>query len=431
MRILMGGYLPSYEPEEEGEISLGKVGGGGAISTFNLARKLVEKGIDVEFIAPGLKNFRGKVDGIHVVYDKEFLSNFKNNLEIMGTQKSPLAYDKHKKIFFNIFKKGEFDIYHSLGGIFCIGPTLAANEYGIPSVMTINNHWPVCFFSKWCWNEETCRGCGQLKFTKCIFREGLSHTLMSPILLAIKNKSMAMRQRAIEEADKIVPVSEYLKDTLIRFGFEAGKIVPIYDIFQPQKRAKQEYLPYFCCVGRIVREKGLKYALYAMQKVVDEHPEARLLIIGEESPKSPLVFLSQKEKIIRLTRKLGMSKNVTFTGWIPHNGVLDIISKSTAVVFPSVCPEAFGMAVLEGMACGRPAIVTDQGGTPEIVENMENGIIVPPRDSRGLAKEMIYLLDNPVEVKRMGRNAFETVKRKFDPDIIANKHINLYQRLIA
>ena len=422
MKILMFGFLPYYE--KDGILFPGDhLGGGVATATFNLARSLVERGTEVKIIVPGPKNFSGEIDGIQVVLRKEFQANFTNNLKIMGTQKSPLAFKKYKKIFNNIIEKEEFDIFHTQMGANSVGPALAANEYGIPSVMTIHTHWPVCFFFELCWDEEICRECAQFKFMKCIFRKGLAYSLLSPIFLAIKNESMAMRRKAMAEADKIVTVSNYLKDTLIKFGFEDENIVPIYNIFQPQKRANQEYLPYFCCVARIAKEKGLKYALYALQKVVNRHSEAKLIIIGGGRS-------SEKKKLIGLTRKLGLSKNVIFTGWKQNDEVLDIISKSTAVVFPSVCPEPFPMAVLEGMGCGKPVIATNRGGVPEIIEDGNTGFLVPPHESEKLAEDMIYLLDNPNEVKRMGSNAFETVKRKCNPDIIANEHIKLYQSLI-
>jgi len=430
MKILMGGFSPFYEIRNRTLSSEVEAGGMGT-AMFNLSRSLVEKGIEVKIIAPGPKNFRGEVNGIQVVYKKEFQANFKNNLKIMGTQKSPLAFKKFKKIFYNIFEKEEFDIFHTHGvSPFTEGPILAANELGIPSVTTVHGHWPVCFNTKLYWNGDICEGCKrkQCKFIKCVFHEDLASILMLPLFLVIKNKNMAMRQKALEKTDKIVTVSKYLKDTLIRFGFEDEKIIPIYNIFHPQKRPNQEYLPYFCCVGRIVKEKGLKYALYAFKKVVNEHSEARLLIIGERQSYD---LLSEKRKLIGLTRKLGLSKNVIFTGWKPNDVVLDIISKSTAVVFPSVGPEIFPMAVLEGMGCGKPVIATSRGGVPEIVEDGNNGFLVPPHDSEKLAEEMIYLLDKPNEVKRMGRNAFETVKRKCNPDIIANEYIKLYQSLIS
>jgi glycosyltransferase involved in cell wall biosynthesis len=431
MKILMAGYFPFYEYEIRNRtLSLEVEAGGVGTALFNLARSIVDKGIEVEIIAPGPKDFRGVVSGIQVVYKKEFQANFKNNLKIMGTQKSPLALKKSKKKNHEIFEKEEFDIFHTHGASpFTGGPILAANELRIPSVMTVHGHWPVCFNNKLYWNGDICEGCKrkQFKFIKCIFHEDLRSILMLPLFLAMKNKNMAVRQKAIEKTGKIVTVSNYLKDILIRFGFEDEKIIPIYNAFQPQKRPNQEYLPYFCCVGRIFKEKGLKNVLYALPKVVNEHPEVKLLIIGE---KRPYDLLSEKKKLIELTRKLGLSKHVMFTGWKPNDVVIDFISKSTAVVFPSVGPEIFPMAILEGMGCGKPVIATNLGGIPEIVEDGNNGSLVPPHDSEKLAKEMIFLLDNPAEVQRMGKNALETVKRKCNPDIITNEHIKLYQSLI-
>jgi len=426
----MAGFFPFYEFGNRTLSSRVGIGGAGH-AMFNLSRNLVEKGIEVEIITAGPKNFREDVNGIQVVYKKELQANFKNDLKIMGTQKSPLAFKKFKKIFYDFFEKEEFDIFHTHGASpFTEGPILAAKELGIPSVTTVHGHWPVCFNSKLYWKGDICEGCKrkQCKFIKCVFHEDLASIIRLPLFLAIKNTNMAMRQKALEKTDKIVTVSKYMKNILIKFGFEGEKIILIYNIFQPQNRPNQEYLPYFCCAGRIIKEKGLKYALYAFKKVVNEHSEARLLIIGDGASYK---ILPEKKKLVGLTRKLGLSKNVIFTGWKTNDEVLDLISKSTAVVFPSVGPETLGMAVLEGMGSGKPVIATNRGGIPEIVEDGNNGFLVPPHDSEKLAEEMIYLLDNPNEVKRMGGNAFETVKRKCNPDSIANEYIKLYQSLIS
>jgi glycosyltransferase involved in cell wall biosynthesis len=77
--------------------------------------------------------------------------------------------------------------------------------------------------------------------------------------------------------------------------------------------------------------------------------------------------------------------------------------RCSIAVAPSVCPEAFGIVVLEAMACGRPVITSRTGGLSEIVVDGETGLLVPPGDSIALTTALKRLLTDHDLRQKMGQ----------------------------
>ena len=97
---------------------------------------------------------------------------------------------------------------------------------------------------------------------------------------------------------------------------------------------------------------------------------------------------------------------------------------------PSVY-EPLGMVAIEAMACGVPVVASAVGGLPEVVENGNTGILVPPRDPEALAAALIRLLDSPQRARQMGSKGRERATRVFSPKVIGERYADLYRRLAA
>jgi mannosyltransferase len=100
-------------------------------------------------------------------------------------------------------------------------------------------------------------------------------------------------------------------------------------------------------------------------------------------------------------------------------------------VMPSV-REAFGMSLVEAMACGKPVIATRiPGVTDTIVEDGKTGILVAPRDADGLAAAIRSLLDDPAAAAAMGARARAAVTQRFALDAAAERWSAIYQKVIG
>ena len=92
--------------------------------------------------------------------------------------------------------------------------------------------------------------------------------------------------------------------------------------------------------------------------------------------------------------------------------------------------EGTSRAILEAMACGLPIVTTDVPGCKEPVSHDINGKIVPPRDVSSLSDAMIYFIDNPTEIPKMGQQSREIVEKKYDVNAVVQtivEQLNLTQ----
>jgi glycosyltransferase involved in cell wall biosynthesis len=163
--------------------------------------------------------------------------------------------------------------------------------------------------------------------------------------------------------------------------------------------------------------KGLRYLLEAVSQVRKKQP-VKLTVIGE--PK-------KNGTIKKLVAELGIGDIVCFTGRIKNEEFADYYSKATIAVVPSLY-EGFGLPAAEAMACGVPLISTNGGALPEVVGDA--GIIVEPADSVALAKEIIFLLNNADQRKKMAKAGIERVDAIFNWSKAAGDMVDVYREAI-
>src|SRR3954451_17808060 len=106
------------------------------------------------------------------------------------------------------------------------------------------------------------------------------------------------------------------------------------------------------------------------------------------------------------------ARDVFLAGWHGHDELPSFLAASDVVVLPSV-REQFGQVLVEGMACGRPAIAVDAFGPAEIVRHGETGWLVEPDDPVSLANALVEAVNPPVERRRRGRHAAQAPCPRF------------------
>ncbi len=148
-------------------------------------------------------------------------------------------------------------------------------------------------------------------------------------------------------------------------------------------------------------EKDHATALRAMKLVLDEIPDARLLVIGDGPLRQPLE---------QLAGELGVAGNVVFAG--SRSDAASVLA-SVDVALLSSYTECFPMAVLEAMACEVPVVATEVGGLPDMVDDGVTGQLVPTRDPRAMANALIKVIRDPGRTAEMGRAARERVLERF------------------
>jgi len=211
---------------------------------------------------------------------------------------------------------------------------------------------------------------------------------------------------------------------IIPNGVDTNRYVPLSHKAKLSMREKlglpiDEKLVIF--VGRLHPVKGLDTLLYAWQKVSQsiEIDRARLLIVGE-GPEEP--FLRQ------LVSQLGLEATTLFLG--RRDNVVKYLQSTDVLVLPSLS-EGLPNALLEAMACGLAAVATNVGGSNDVINNLENGVLIHPRDPKALSDALLTLLNDKKLADRLGQEARKTIEERYSLDQVVNQYMRLYQSLVS
>jgi len=232
-------------------------------------------------------------------------------------------------------------------------------------------------------------------------------------------------------ADRVTTVSAYLKREvcwLYRLPEEKVEVVPnavVAEEFRREvdpEKVKGEYGlpsgPLVVFPGRLEYQKGPDLLLEAIPRVL-ERREAGFAFTGTGSMRGGLE---------QRARELGVAHAVRFVGFLPFQKYVELLNACDLVCIPSR-NEPFGIVLLEAWAAGKPVVATGVGGLDENLENMAEGIKVPPQPD-SLAWAINYLLDSPSERERMAGNARERVK-KFTWSRSVDKLLDVYGSILS
>jgi glycosyltransferase involved in cell wall biosynthesis len=171
------------------------------------------------------------------------------------------------------------------------------------------------------------------------------------------------------------------------------------------------------CVSRLISRKAIDVLITAFAIVYSRFPDAELVIVGDGVLDSQLRDLAAR---------FGLAGAIRFEGCQPHEKIAGFYRSAHMFVLPSR-HEGMSNAMLEAMACGLPVVVTNTGGTAELVK--DNGIIVPTDDPGQLATAMLTLLDDENRRRDAGR-ASRTIARKFGWQSCAHQYIETYREAV-
>jgi phosphatidylinositol alpha-1,6-mannosyltransferase len=233
--------------------------------------------------------------------------------------------------------------------------------------------------------------------------------------LKCASEMVPRRRRWFRRADVIVAASRYAGSLLhAEFGLPPGKIAIVRNgvdlkAFFPQSAGPSFLQQYglkdqrvILTVTRLVARKGVDKVLEALPAIAGEFPDLVYVVVGDGPQRAALEQQAQA---------LGLSRMVRFAGAIPHAQTKDFYNAAEIFLLPNreEAGEADGLALvfLEANACAKPVIGGMAGGTPEIVSDGENGILVDGNDAGAIAAALRDLLRNPEKRAAMAQKALQ------------------------
>ncbi|WP_299599923.1 glycosyltransferase [uncultured Tateyamaria sp.] len=238
------------------------------------------------------------------------------------------------------------------------------------------------------------------------------------VSVELRRDRMARYQDLFAEGDLHLTVNTPFAKQLISCGAPDARVeshhlgIPVsrYQFSIPDREGALRFLS----VCRLVEKKGLDVAIDALALLHDRHPEIdwRYDIGGE----GPLAAALKAQVALA-----GLESRVSFVGALPHEEVLQRMSKADALLAPSVTAadgdqEGIPVTLMEAMALGTPVCTTRHSGIPELVSHGDTGFLSDERDVEGLYANILSLVQNPQMAATMARAARGKIESKFNED---------------
>ena len=185
----------------------------------------------------------------------------------------------------------------------------------------------------------------------------------------------------------------------------------------------RERRPVVLNVGHLSPRKGQLVLAQAFLSIAARYPDWELQLAGPDADGATTT------QILALARESGMGSRVRLLG--SREDVLDLMAECGIYVQPSSA-EALGLALQEALFVGCPAIGTTAGGIPELIEDGQNGLLVPSNDVAALASALERLInDSSLRAKFSAEARPSIIARGMTTEAMTAQHIALYDELLA
>ena len=222
----------------------------------------------------------------------------------------------------------------------------------------------------------------------------------------------------------IIAISENERSWWISFGMDEARITTLpygVDIgyFKPVADADTQVgwtpdIKHVLFVGRLSHEKGVLLLLQAFERLVDNHPDTHLHIIGD-GPDSDRInaFLADHASLVG---------RVTLHGWVVKSDLPTYYAAAHLLMVPSLT-EPLGRVVMEGLASGTPVIGAQVGGIPDLIQDGETGFLFTKGDVDALTNCLRDALENPQRVAEMSNRAVQYARDYLSLEYIAEQTV--------
>jgi len=167
---------------------------------------------------------------------------------------------------------------------------------------------------------------------------------------------------------------------------------------------------------RLERRMGLDVLVRSWERVREQRPDAILLVAGVGP---------ERERLEALRRDLEEPESVRLVGALSNEDLVALYRAADCSVVPSRALEGFGLVVLESLACGTPAIVTDVGGLPDGVAGLDDSLVIPAEDVEALARRLLDAAAGRIPDREACRKHAE----RFGWPEVAQRHLDLYREV--
>ena len=251
-------------------------------------------------------------------------------------------------------------------------------------------------------------------------------------LVGLDRSYLPITQYGIQQSDGVTSISQYLKAETFRH-FDVTRpieVIPNFvncDVYQPirdeEARAEARLKlakPDEAILMHLSNFRPVKRVSDVVQvfaRVLKEIP-AQLVLVGDGPDRSCAEWLAHD---------LGIHQRIHFMG--KQERVNELLPLADLMIMPSQL-ESFGLAALEAMACKVPAIATDVGGVPELIDDGETGLLYPVGAVDEMARGALELLTDKPRLNAMREAARKTAQHRFCSTLVLPRYAHYYQKVL-
>ncbi|BDG02303.1 glycosyltransferase family 4 protein [Anaeromyxobacter oryzae] len=244
----------------------------------------------------------------------------------------------------------------------------------------------------------------------------------------ISRRRAGVARRLARACHSVIAVSDHTARTLARLGIPEDRIVRIHNAVPQRAGASSsagDWLrperPLLVASAALREKKGAHVAVEALAAL----PQAYVLwVTGDDADASARACAADLRS---RAERLGVAQRLRFLGYV--RDVPTLMRDVYAVLCPSVWDEPFGLVAIEPMTVGTPAVVSDRGALPEVVDGGRAGLVFPAGDPAALAREVLRLEDGALRAALVAR-AHEHVRTRFGYERWADEVQELLERAV-
>ena len=220
-------------------------------------------------------------------------------------------------------------------------------------------------------------------------------------------------------ADRVIALSEEWKEFLAEYICEARKIEVIYNAVKIPKVYQKDYASRnLLFLGILGERKGTYDLIEVLTEIVHQFPDCHVYFGGD----------GERQQAEQLCIEKGLIDHVTFLGWVRGTEKERLLRECSIYVLPTY-HEGMPMSILEAMSYGMAVISTYVGGIPHIITDGENGLLCKAGDREILRQKLVDLLADQSLRERLGQNAHQMIKWKFDVRENVKRIYSMYEEL--
>jgi len=240
-------------------------------------------------------------------------------------------------------------------------------------------------------------------------------------------------RRALDSCEKVVLYSRHMLPEVLLYHpkLEVSKIVYIHNgvnivRFSPDGEKSKRLIELkrgrkcILYVGRVNEKKGVEDLIKAFRIVSTRNSDCVLAIAGAGDA-------GYVGRLVEDVKESGLDDRVFFLGPVPNSEIPMLYRSADVLAYASRGGEGIPRALLEGMACGLPAVATKVAGIPEAVIDGFNGFIVEPSDINALADRLSTLIADDSLCRKMGFNARRHIEKEFSLDVVVQRIARLLE----